>query len=81
MFASLLRQNSYILYNNKNKTFCHVISDIITDTINNNQNKGYNYKISKNILIPRRIVFLVDKSESMYGDNWNKWNKCISNLN
>eukprot|EP01084_Bolivina_argentea_P304117 525151_1 len=56
---------SNILYDNKSNTFCHIIS-------------YKNDEIKDNILIPRRVVFVIDRSGSMSGS---KWDKTISSTN
>ncbi len=45
-------------YDHKSKTFCHVISDIL------------NKNISASEIIPRRVVFIIDKSQSIQGNKW-----------
>eukprot|EP01084_Bolivina_argentea_P269754 458531_1 len=54
------QNESMILYDNKSNTFCHIISDI---SFTKNNNTFY---------IPRRVVFIIDKSGSMQGDKWTK---------
>eukprot|EP01084_Bolivina_argentea_P046621 85849_1 len=51
-----------ILYDTHSKTFCHIISNIINSSDLN----------LKDISIPRRVVFVIDKSGSMAGSKWNK---------
>ena len=71
-------QNSYILFDNNSNTFCHVISNIfkqqsmdIMDEKNEGQveNEGGS---TDNVLIPRRVIFVIDKSASMGGSRWKK---------
>eukprot|EP01084_Bolivina_argentea_P076674 138986_1 len=75
--------DSMVLYDNKSNTFCHIISDIITDSMINNYTKGNTdegncnniddiKENNKNILIPRRVVIVIDRSGSMGGIKWNK---------
>eukprot|EP01084_Bolivina_argentea_P259500 437852_1 len=59
--------HSHILFDNKSNTFCHIISDTITDSMIIDQNEGQN-----NVLIPRRVLFVIDKSGSMGGHKWIK---------
>ena len=68
------QNDSYILYDEKSNTFCHIISDIITDSMieQNDISEGNNDEIKSNILIPRRVIFVIDRSGSMSGSKWNK---------
>eukprot|EP01083_Nonionella_stella_P295298 1003634_1 len=63
-----------LLYDAKSHTFCHVISDIISDSVIENEqdmNEGHaDDNIHRNILIPRRVVFVIDQSGSMSGGKW-----------
>eukprot|EP01084_Bolivina_argentea_P250469 419648_1 len=54
-------KDSHILFDNKSNTFCHVILDIFRDQL-----------AHSDMLIPRRVIFVIDKSGSMYGDKWRK---------
>ena len=63
---------SNILFDKNSNTFCHIISDIIRDSKINDMDtwKGDNDDIKENILIPRRVVFIIDRSASMSGIKW-----------
>jgi len=60
--------NGSICYDGESNTFRHVISahDILSDC---------KYE-AKQIVIPRRIVFVIDKSDSMRGDKWSQMVSC-----
>eukprot|EP01084_Bolivina_argentea_P001891 3504_1 len=67
--------DTMVLFDNNTGTFCHIISDIIKDAIIDNINdinEGVNDEIKPHILIPRRVVFVIDKSGSMSGTKWIK---------
>ena len=75
------QNDSIIVYDSKSRTFCHVISDIISDSmmeqdfVKNTKEGDGNMEIDKivrNILIQRRVMFVIDKSGSMAGSKWNK---------
>eukprot|EP01083_Nonionella_stella_P067431 178354_1 len=62
-----------LLYDAKSHTFCHIISDIITDSvITNEQDTNEGDTENNNVLIPRRVVFVIDQSGSMSGGKWTK---------
>eukprot|EP01084_Bolivina_argentea_P026000 48339_1 len=63
------QNESHILFDNKSNTFCHIISDVISDSIITNEegNAGKN-----KIFIPRRVMFVIDRSKSMKGAKWKK---------
>ena len=42
-------------------TFCHVISNILVEL-----------KDSDDIIVPRRVIFVIDKSGSMSGGKWRR---------
>eukprot|EP01084_Bolivina_argentea_P041347 76281_1 len=68
-----------VIYDKKSQTFCHIISDIISEsmieneeiTINEGDNDGKNGIKQLNV-IPRRVILVIDKSGSMAGSKWNK---------
>eukprot|EP01084_Bolivina_argentea_P107552 192305_1 len=63
--------NSYILYDNNSKTFCHILNAAhIINSVNDN---------SCNILIPRRVMFVIDISKSMEGSKWTKTSESVVN--
>eukprot|EP01084_Bolivina_argentea_P139725 245783_1 len=71
--------DSLILYDKKTKTFCHIISDVITNSMINYDNniinapEGQNDEVNANtLMIPRRVVFAIDKSGSMRGGKWTR---------
>eukprot|EP01083_Nonionella_stella_P173618 599454_1 len=66
------QNESMVLYDAKSHTFCHVISDIITDSVIKNEQDMNEGDMDRNILIPRRVVFVIDKSGSMSGGKWTK---------
>eukprot|EP01083_Nonionella_stella_P067772 179481_1 len=59
------QNESYMLFDQTCDTFCHVISDIVID-----EEEGVDVAINKGVWIPRRIVFILDKSGSMSGLKW-----------
>eukprot|EP01083_Nonionella_stella_P234298 824826_1 len=59
------QNESYMLFDQTCDTFCHVISDIVID-----EEEGVDVAINKGVWIPRRIVFILDKSASMSGLKW-----------
>eukprot|EP01083_Nonionella_stella_P032399 88697_1 len=67
--------DSVLLYDDTTHTFCHILSDIVTDCAINDEKdifEGYGDDIKENVLIPRRVVFVIDRSGSMSGHKWNK---------
>eukprot|EP01083_Nonionella_stella_P032467 88889_1 len=66
------QNESSILYDKQSHTFCHIINDIITDSLLDDKDacEGHDDKIQGDILIPRRVVFLIDQSYSMHGVKW-----------
>eukprot|EP01084_Bolivina_argentea_P121295 214942_1 len=68
------QNSSDILYDKKSSTFCHIITDIITDCVINENDicEGFSDKVKDNVLIPRRVIFVIDKSSSMRGTKWDK---------
>ena len=51
-------QESNILFDNKSGSFCHIICDMLSN------DNAYDY------IIPRRVIFVIDKSGSMQGLKW-----------
>eukprot|EP01084_Bolivina_argentea_P079659 144448_1 len=56
---STLQTNSHMFYNDSDRTFCHIINN--SHIIRN-----------KNNIIPRRVMFVIDRSGSMQGIKWDK---------
>ena len=57
-------KGSHVLFDRKSNTFCHIISNILKDN-----DKEREQSITS---IPRRVIFVIDKSGSMQGSKWNK---------
>eukprot|EP01083_Nonionella_stella_P274790 932960_1 len=68
------QNESSVLYHNQSHTFCHIISDIITDSLMDDKDvsEGHDDEIQGDILIPRRVAFIIDQSYSMHGPKWTK---------
>eukprot|EP01084_Bolivina_argentea_P093106 167479_1 len=68
------QNESNVLFDKNSGIFCHVISDLIVNsqTNANDIEEGGNNEIKQNILIPRRVIFVIDKSGSMSGSRWNQ---------
>eukprot|EP01083_Nonionella_stella_P188626 695742_1 len=70
------QNDSHILFDHKTHTFCHIISDIITDSTvideaNDDTNEGGDdCDLKHAMLIARRVVFVIDRSGSMGGVKW-----------
>eukprot|EP00484_Ammonia_sp_Unknown_P017184 CAMPEP_0197027774 /NCGR_PEP_ID=MMETSP1384-20130603/7651_1 /TAXON_ID=29189 /ORGANISM="Ammonia sp." /LENGTH=928 /DNA_ID=CAMNT_0042456677 /DNA_START=52 /DNA_END=2838 /DNA_ORIENTATION=- len=73
--------DSVLLFDRASRTFCHIISDIISDSMVEAQVQQHDVeegggddddKHGNKYLIPRRVVFVIDKSGSMAGSRWNK---------
>ena len=54
---------SHILFDNNSSTFCHIISNTFDSNPSNEGNNNF---------IPRRVIFVIDKSGSMGGTKWSK---------
>eukprot|EP01084_Bolivina_argentea_P046619 85846_1 len=70
-YKSSINSGERILFDNKSNVFCHIISDIITDSVIMNINEGQN-DINTCTFIPRRVMFVIDRSWSMNGFKWDK---------
>eukprot|EP01083_Nonionella_stella_P059183 154869_1 len=68
------QNDSNVIFDTKSNVFVHVISDIITgSTISNDcVSEGIADDINDRVLIPRRVVFVIDRSGSMGGHKWRK---------
>eukprot|EP01083_Nonionella_stella_P120594 361440_1 len=68
------QNESSVLYHHQSRTFCHIISDIITDSLMDDKDvsEGHDDEIQGDMLIPRRVAFIIDQSYSMHGPKWTK---------
>eukprot|EP01083_Nonionella_stella_P172591 592801_1 len=64
------QNESHVFYDKSSDTFVHQISDIISDSVVDEV--GALDKTKHCIMIPRRVVFIIDKSGSMSGIKWTK---------
>ena len=57
-------EDCHCLFDNKSNTFCHVISNVLSvkDEANEHNNN----------IVPRRVIFVIDKSGSMGGSKWTR---------
>eukprot|EP01083_Nonionella_stella_P141371 435412_1 len=75
------QNDSTFIYDDTSHTFCHVISDVISGSTvdesppNQQNDEGASMNsmvIQPHTLIPRRVMFVIDKSGSMAGGKWNR---------
>ena len=67
-------EDSYILFDTESNTFCHIISNVFTDLLDDDDDQKANEGGTggDNIIIPRRVIFVIDRSGSMGGSKWIK---------
>ena len=69
------QEDSLLLYDAKSRTFCHIINDILSNASRPKEaphSEGgaadeLKLDLDANVLIPRRVVFVIDRSGSMSG--------------
>eukprot|EP01083_Nonionella_stella_P213516 770060_1 len=66
------QSDSHFLFDRKTHAFCHIISDLITDSRIMDEGQSDVIKDNINIQIPRRVVFVLDRSGSMKGTKWDQ---------